>query len=65
MTKTENLSFGNKKYASTGRFHVSFKIKKILVYILTNYNVELPEEYDEKKPGSFWFDEVIVALANG
>lgn len=64
-TGVENLSFGHGKHACPGRFLVDFEIKMVLAYLLTNYDIELPAEYNGKRPKGPWVAEAMFAPAEG
>ncbi|KAH8591027.1 putative cytochrome P450 [Bisporella sp. PMI_857] len=56
-TGKDFLPFGHGKHACPGRFLLEFELKMILAYLLTNYDVELPKEYNGKRPESRWIAE--------
>lgn len=57
-TGPDHLPFGHGKHACPGRFLVDFELKMIIAYILTNYDIKLPKEYENKRPANKWVMEV-------
>lgn len=57
-TSPDHLPFGHGKHACPGRFLVDFELKMIIAYILTNYDIKFPEEYNNKRPPNKWVMEV-------
>lgn len=53
-TGTQNLAFSHGKHACPGRFLVDFELKMIIAYVLMNYDVEFPPEYNGKRPQNHW-----------
>ncbi|KAI1112924.1 cytochrome P450 [Nemania sp. NC0429] len=53
-TGLQNLSFSHGKHACPGRFLVDFELKMIIAYVLMNYDIEYPPEYDGKRPENYW-----------
>ncbi|KAI8631452.1 cytochrome P450 [Xylariaceae sp. FL1651] len=56
-TGTQNLAFSHGKHACPGRFLVDFELKMIIAYVLMNYDVEFPPEYNGKRPQNTWLTE--------
>ncbi|KAH7179276.1 cytochrome P450 [Fusarium flagelliforme] len=56
-TSPEFLAFGHGKHACPGRFLVDFELKMILAYIVKNYDIKFPDEYEGKRPPNFWIAE--------
>ena len=42
---------------------MDFELKMILAYILLNYDIEFPEEYEGKRPDVRWMAEVLMPPA--
>jgi cytochrome P450 len=59
-TGSQFLPFGHGKHACPGRYLVDFELKMILAYILLNYEIEFPKEYQGKRPGVTWMAEVLM-----
>jgi cytochrome P450 len=60
FTGSQFLPFGHGKHACPGRYLVDFELKMILAYILLNYKIEFPTEYQGKRPGVTWMAEVLM-----
>ncbi|KAI1175261.1 cytochrome P450 [Nemania sp. FL0916] len=58
-TGAQNLAFSHGKHACPGRFLVDFELKMIIAYVLMNYDVEFPPEYDGKRPQNHWLTDAI------
>ncbi|KAJ0158932.1 Fumitremorgin C monooxygenase [Colletotrichum tanaceti] len=56
-TGPEYLPFGHGKHACPGRFLIDFELKMIIAYLLGHYDVELPAEYNGKRPENYWLTE--------
>jgi cytochrome P450 len=56
-TGMQNLAFSHGKHACPGRFLVDFELKMFIAYVLVNYDVEFPKEYNGKRPQSKWVTE--------
>ncbi|KAJ4266123.1 hypothetical protein NW762_004102 [Fusarium torreyae] len=56
-TSPDFLPFGHGKHACPGRFLVDFEMKMILAYMLRNYDVKFPDEYEGKRPPNYWLAE--------
>jgi cytochrome P450 len=56
-TGPDYLPFGHGKHACPGRFLIDFELKMIIAYVLTNYDVKFPEEYNDKRPANRWLAE--------
>ncbi|RGP76850.1 ent-kaurene oxidase [Fusarium longipes] len=56
-TSPEFLVFGHGKHACPGRFLIDFEMKMILAYIVKNYDLKFPEEYEGKRPPNVWIAE--------
>ncbi|KAK8052197.1 hypothetical protein PG993_003582 [Apiospora rasikravindrae] len=56
-TGPQHLPWGHGKHACPGRFLVDFELKMIMAYLLQNYDVEFPPEYEEKRPPTYWVAE--------
>lgn len=39
---------------------MDLELKMILAYILLNYEIEFPEEYEGKRPQVIWMTEVLM-----
>ncbi|KAF4982584.1 hypothetical protein FZEAL_1816 [Fusarium zealandicum] len=59
-TSPEFLPFGHGKYACPGRFLVDFELKMVLAYVLKNYDIAFPEEYQGKRPPNYWVAEAVM-----
>jgi cytochrome P450 len=53
-TGSNYLPFGHGKHACPGRFLPDFELKMIIAYVLRNYDIKFPEEYDGKRPPNRW-----------
>jgi cytochrome P450 len=53
-TSPEHLPFGHGKYACPGRFLVDFELKMIISYVLMNYDIKFPPEYNGQRPENIW-----------
>ncbi|UKZ78724.1 hypothetical protein TrVFT333_006470 [Trichoderma virens FT-333] len=58
-TGPDYLPFGHGKHACPGRFLIDFELKIIIAYVLTNYDLRLPEEYGGKRPPNRWVAEAV------
>ncbi|EYB26844.1 hypothetical protein FG05_09195 [Fusarium graminearum] len=56
-TSPEFLTFGHGKHACPGRFLIDFEMKMILAYIVKNYDIKFPDEYEGKRPPNVWITE--------
>lgn len=56
-TSPEFLTFGHGKHACPGRFLIDFEMKMILAYIVKNYDIKFPDEYEGKRPLNVWIAE--------
>ncbi|KAK9785896.1 putative Cytochrome P450 [Seiridium cardinale] len=56
-TSPQHLPFGHGKHACPGRFLIDFELKMIIAYVLRNYDVEFPPEYNGKRPPNVWLAE--------
>ncbi|RWA14418.1 hypothetical protein EKO27_g685 [Xylaria grammica] len=56
-TGSQNLAFSHGKHACPGRFLVDFELKMIIAYVLMNYDIEFPPEYDGKRPQNHWLTD--------
>ncbi|CEI41467.1 hypothetical protein FVEN_g3634 [Fusarium venenatum] len=56
-TSPEFLTFGHGKHACPGRFLIDFEMKMILAYIVKNYDIKFPDEYEGKRPSNYWIAE--------
>ncbi|RGP76465.1 ent-kaurene oxidase [Fusarium sporotrichioides] len=56
-TSPEFLTFGHGKHACPGRFLIDFEMKMILAYIVKNYDIKFPDEYEGKRPSNVWIAE--------
>lgn len=52
------LPFGHGKHACPGRFLVDFELKMIMAYIVNNYDLKFPDEYNGVRPKNKWLMEV-------
>lgn len=59
-TSTEFLPFGHGKHACPGRFLIDFELKMIQAYVVQNYDVKFPDEYNGQRPPNKWLTEAIV-----
>jgi cytochrome P450 len=53
------LAFSHGKHACPGRFLVDFELKMIIAYVLKNYDIRFPEEYQGKRPANRWVAEAV------
>ncbi|KAI0438634.1 cytochrome P450 [Xylaria telfairii] len=58
-TGAQNLAFSHGKHACPGRFLVDFELKMIIAYVLMNYDLEFPPEYNGKRPPAHWVTDAI------
>ncbi|KAI0465742.1 cytochrome P450 [Xylaria cf. heliscus] len=58
-TGAQNLAFSHGKHACPGRFLVDFELKMIIAYVLMNYDLEFPPEYNGKRPQAHWVTDAI------
>jgi cytochrome P450 len=56
-TGLQNLAFSHGKHACPGRYLVDFELKMIIAYVLINYDVELPPEYNGRRPQNNWLTD--------
>ncbi|EUC31121.1 hypothetical protein COCCADRAFT_102149 [Bipolaris zeicola 26-R-13] len=49
-TSPDYLPFGHGRHACPGRFLVDFELKMTMAYILKHYDLELPAEYNGRRP---------------
>lgn len=56
-TSPYHLPFGHGKYACPGRHLVDVELKMILSYIVTYYDLKLPDEYNGRRPANAWRTE--------
>ncbi|KAF5021134.1 hypothetical protein F66182_6834 [Fusarium sp. NRRL 66182] len=63
-TSPEYLPFGHGKYACPGRFLIDFELKMILAYVLRNYDIKFPSEYEGKRPPNVWIAEALLPPSN-
>ncbi|KAM0335535.1 hypothetical protein ACHAQA_000583 [Verticillium albo-atrum] len=59
------LAFGHGRHACPGRFLLDYEMKMIMTYILQNYDVEFPEEYQGRRPKQTWQAEACVTPSDG
>ncbi|KAI8654609.1 hypothetical protein NCS57_01207500 [Fusarium keratoplasticum] len=59
-TSPEFLPFGHGKHACPGRFLIDFELKMILAYMLRNYDIAFPKEYEGKRPPNVWMAEAVL-----
>ncbi|KAF4997932.1 hypothetical protein FDECE_11945 [Fusarium decemcellulare] len=59
-TSPEFLPFGHGKHACPGRFLIDFELKMILAYVLRNYDIKFPKEYEGERPPNVWMAEALV-----
>lgn len=59
-TGIRNLAFSHGKHACPGRFLVDFELKMIIAYVLRNYEVGFPEEYEGKRPRNRWMADACL-----
>lgn len=58
-TSPEFLPFGHGKHACPGRFLIDFEFKMILAYVLRNYDIAFPNEYNGQRPPNVWLAEAV------
>lgn len=58
-TSAEHLPFGHGRHACPGRFLVDFELKMIIAYLLMNYDLRFPVEYNGKRPPNQWKAEAL------
>lgn len=58
-TGPDFLVFGHGKHACPGRFLIDFELKMILAYVLRNYDLKFPEQYDGERPANVWVAEAV------
>ncbi len=59
-TGSQFLPFGHGKHACPGRYLVDFELTMVLAYILLNYEIEFPEEYNGKRLLVRWMAEALM-----
>ena len=59
-TSPEHLPFGHGGHSCPGRFLVDFEVKMIVAYLLMNYDVEFPAEYNGQRPANRWMAEALM-----
>ncbi|KAL3485135.1 cytochrome P450 [Aspergillus germanicus] len=59
-TGPDYLAFSYGKHACSGGFLVGFELKIIIAYVLTHYDIRLPEEYGGQRPANLWMAEAVV-----
>ncbi|KAL3478474.1 cytochrome P450 [Aspergillus californicus] len=59
-TSAVYMVFGHGKHACPGRFLIDFELKMIISYVLANYDVKFPEEYENKRPANEWMAEALA-----
>ncbi|EOO00787.1 putative cytochrome p450 protein [Phaeoacremonium minimum UCRPA7] len=62
-TSPDHLPFGHGRHACPGRFLVDFELKMIISYVLMNYDLKFPDEYNGKRPANRWMAEANVPPA--
>ncbi|KAI0131963.1 cytochrome P450 [Xylariales sp. AK1849] len=60
VSTAQVLSFGRGRHACPGRFLVDFEVKMIISYLLLNYDIRLPREYDGRRPDNQWVAEACM-----
>lgn len=65
VTSSEFLAFGHAHYGCPGRFLVAVELKMLLAYLFRHYEVELPAEYEGKRPPAMWITDLKIAPQNG
>ncbi|KAI1907484.1 hypothetical protein LOZ61_006119 [Ophidiomyces ophidiicola] len=53
------LVFGRGRNSCAGRFLLDFELKMMVSYLLTNYDIKFPDEYQNKRPANRWLLEFI------
>lgn len=53
------LIFGRGRNSCPGRFLIDFQLKMLISYLLTNYDIKFPDEYQNKRPANRWLLEFI------
>ncbi|KAL4953557.1 cytochrome P450 [Aspergillus filifer] len=59
-TSSNFLAFSHGKHACPGRFLIDFELKMIIAYVLRNYDVKFPDEYQGKRPDNQWLTEANI-----
>ncbi|PKY07894.1 cytochrome P450 [Aspergillus campestris IBT 28561] len=59
-TSPEHLPFGHGGHSCPGRFLVDVEVKMIVAYLLRNYDVEFPAEYNGQRPANRWMAETLM-----
>lgn len=59
-TSPDFLPFGHGKHACPGRFLIDFELKMIQSYIVTNYDLKYPDEYNGRRPPNKWMTEALM-----
>ncbi|KAL1863326.1 hypothetical protein Plec18167_008188 [Paecilomyces lecythidis] len=59
-TSNSYLPFGHGKHACPGRFLIDCELKMLISYALMKYDLELPSEYNGKRPQNIWRAESMV-----
>ncbi|KAI1326875.1 cytochrome P450 [Xylariaceae sp. FL0255] len=56
-TSPDHLPFSHGRHACPGRFLIDFELKMIMAFVLMNYEIEFPAEYNGKRPQNIWIAE--------
>ncbi|KAI1262197.1 cytochrome P450 [Xylariaceae sp. FL1019] len=56
-TSPDHLPFSHGRHACPGRFLIDFELKMIAAFVLMNYDIEFPAEYNGKRPQNEWVAE--------
>ena len=59
-TSPEYMPFGHGRHSCPGRFLVDFEMKMIMAYVLANYDLDFPAEYNGKRPENIWLTEAVM-----
>ncbi|KAL4902245.1 hypothetical protein BDW74DRAFT_169709 [Aspergillus multicolor] len=64
-TGPEFLAFGHQSGSCPGRFLLAVELKMLVAYLVRRYELELPSEYNGKRPQAGWFGEFCLPPKNG
>ncbi|KAK8033499.1 hypothetical protein PG991_002897, partial [Apiospora marii] len=63
-TGPQHLPWSHGKHSCPGRFLVEFELKMIMAYLLQNYDIEFPSEYEGRRPPNYWMGEAAFPPAD-
>lgn len=63
LSTADLLVFGRGKNSCPGRLLMEIQLKMLLSYLLRNYDIKFPDEYEGKRPGNKWVLEFFLPSA--